>query len=98
MVYFVTTNAISLGVSFVMNVNAVKKAFKIPIMSANEMREVKEAGKKEKNFFSGFKESIQNQKIISEVKEREALRQRQFERAGTQVPVKTFKTNPKNKQ
>lgn len=98
MVYFVTTNAISLGVSFIMNVNAVKKVFKIPIMSPNEMREVKEAGKKEKNFLSGFRESIQNQKIISEVKEREALRQRQFERAGTQVPVKTFKTNPKIKQ
>jgi len=78
-----------------MNINTVKKAFNIPIMSPNEMREMKEAGKKEKNFLTGFKESIQNQKIISEVKEREALRQRQFERAGTQVPMKTFKTNPK---
>lgn len=97
MVYFVTTNAISLGLSFVMNSNSVKKALNIPIMSEHEKREIKASAKKEKNFISGFKESIQNQRIISEVKEREALRQRQFEKAGTQVPMKTFKNNPKAK-
>ncbi len=97
MVYFVTTNFISLGLSFLMAANPVKKMLNIPIMSENEMREVKMAAKKEKNFLSGFKESITNQRIISEVRERESLRQKQFERAGTQVPQKTYKTNPKAK-
>jgi len=97
MVYFVTTNSISLSLSFIMSADPVKKALKIPILSPNEQREIKTNAKKEKNFISGFRESIQNQKIISEVKEREALRQRQFEKAGTQVPQKTFKNNPKAK-
>lgn len=97
MVYFLTTNVISLLLSFVMAADPVKRALNIPIMSPNEQREIKQAAKKEKNFISGFKESLQNQKIISEVKERESLRQRQFERAGTQVPQKTYKNNPKAK-
>ena len=43
-----------------------------------------------------FQDSIKNQKIINEVKERERLRERQFMQAGTRVPQKTFKTNPKD--
>lgn len=96
MVYFVTTNFISLILSFIMAVDPVKRALNIPIMSEYEKNEIKMAGKKEKNFLSGFMESIQNQKIIGEVKERESLRQRQFDRAGTQVPQKTYKYPPKS--
>jgi hypothetical protein len=95
MVYFCTTNMISLLMSFVLNVDTIKRALNIPVLSEHEKREIKESSKKEKNFISGFKESIQNQRIINEVKEREQLRARQFEQAGTRVPQKTFKNNPK---
>jgi hypothetical protein len=84
----------SLATSFVMSNKAVKKFFKIPILSAFEEQQITESQKKQKNLLSGFKESMQNQKIINEVKERENLREKQFAQAGTKVPIKTFKTNP----
>lgn len=98
MSYVCTTNFISLGLSVLLNVNAVKKLLKIPILTEMDKLKIKESQKNTKNFISGFKESIQNQKIIAEVKERETLREKQFAQAGTKVPVKTFKTNPKEAQ
>nr|AWV66674.1 phosphoinositide 3-kinase regulatory subunit 4 [Brachionus koreanus] len=95
MSYVCTTNFISLALSVILNVNAVKKILKIPILTEMDKLKIKESQKKTKNFISGFKESIQNQRIIAEVKERESLREKQFSQAGTKVPVKTFKTNPK---
>lgn len=95
MVYFCTTNFISLLVSFLVNNDSVKRVLKIPILSPHQLREIKESQKKGKNFFAEFQESIQNQKIINEVKERERLREKQFLQAGTRVPQKTFKMNPK---
>ena len=97
MVYFCTTNFISLVTSLLLNLNSVKKALKIPILSAHEQKELEMSSKKQKNFIDGFKESIQNQRIISEVREREQLRTKQFNQAGTNVPQKTFKHNPKEK-
>jgi hypothetical protein len=96
MVYFCTTNLISLIISYAVNNDSIKRALKIPILSPNQLREIKESQKKSKNFLTEFQESIKNQKIINEVKERERLRERQFMQAGTRVPQKTFKTNPKD--
>jgi hypothetical protein len=98
MVYICTTNFISLLMSFVMNANSVKKMLNIPVLSEHEQRELKESTKNQKNLIDGFKESWQNQKIMSEVREREQLRAKQFDQAGTRVPQKTFKTNPKSKE
>lgn len=97
MVYFFTTNLISLFLSLIMSGPKVKKALNIPVLTPNEEHEIKTSSKKGKNFLSDFQESLRNQKIINEVKERESLRIRQFEKAGTQVPQKTFKNNPKAK-
>lgn len=98
MAYVCTTNFISLTLSVMLNLNAVKKVLKIPILTEMDKLKIKESQKKTKNFIAGFKESIQNQRIISEVKERESLREKQFAQAGAKVPVKTFRTNPKEKQ
>lgn len=96
MVYFCTTNFISIAISFLVNNDTVKRILKIPILTPNQLREIKESQKKGKNFFSDFQESLTNQKMINEVREREGLRQKQFMQAGTRVPQKTFKTNPKD--
>jgi hypothetical protein len=84
----------SLVTSLILSNQGVKKFFKIPILTAYEEQQIKETQKKRKNVISGFRESLQNQKIINEVKERENLREKQFAQAGTKVPIKTFKTNP----
>ncbi len=97
MVYFCTTNAFSLMMSILTSLDSVKRAFKIPILSANELREIKESSKKKGNFLDGFKESISNQKIIQEVNTREELRDRKFREAGLKVPERTFKTKPNQK-
>ena len=96
MVYFCTTNLISLIISYIVNNDSIKRALKIPILTPNQLKEIKETQKKSKNFLTDFQDSIKNQKIINEVKERERLRERQFMQAGTRVPQKTFKTNPKD--
>lgn len=98
MAYVCTTNAISLFLSIILNIHSVKRFVGIPIMTEMDKLKLKESQKNSKNFISGFKESIQNQRIIAEVKEREQLREKQFAQAGTRVPVKTFKTNPKANQ
>lgn len=91
MVYVCTTNMVSLSLSFVMGRESVKRFLKIPIMTESEKQEARTNQKKQKNFIVGLKESISNQRLIAEVKDREQLREKQFSRAGTTVPMKTYK-------
>ena len=65
-------------------------------MTENEEREMRIAGKSEKNFINGFMESVSNLKITREINEREKLKHKQFEQAGKQLPERTYKTKPKN--
>jgi hypothetical protein len=96
MVYVCTTNLISLTLALTLSFKSVKKVLNIPILSKTEEFQMKLDQKKKKGLISGFKESMKNQSLISEVKERDALREKQFNKAGTQLPVKTYKSNPKN--
>lgn len=96
MIYFCTTNLISLIISYIVNNDSIKRKLGIPVLTPNQLREIKKSQKNSKNFFSEFQETIKNQKIINEVQEREKFRERQFMQAGTRVPQKTFKSNPKD--
>ena len=64
-------------------------------MTKTEELEAKLEQKKKKGLVAGFKESLKNQSLMNEVKERDALREKQFNKAASQLPVKTFKSNPK---
>ena len=91
--YLCATNATSLLLSVILSQTAVKKFFKIPIPTPAELEEMKQGKKKQKDFFSGLKESIKNQRLMAEVKEREKLREKQFQNAANRVQVKTLKKN-----
>ena len=97
MVYVCTTNMVSLTVAYVLSFNKMKKILGIPVISEVEALQIKEATKKKSStdFISQWKDSRQNQKIVSEVTERDALREKEFKNAGTRPPIRTFKTNPK---
>ena len=95
MVYVCTTNLISLTLATIFSFKNVKKMLGIPIMTKTEELEAKLEQKKKKGLVAGFKESLKNQSLINEVKERDALREKQFNKAASQLPVKTFKSNPK---
>ncbi len=94
MAYVVTSNLISLSTSILINRKAVKKFLNIPVLSEYEELKIKETQKKQKDFFAGLKESMKNQRMLAELKEREQIREKQFKQAGTSVPTRTFKENP----
>jgi hypothetical protein len=96
MVYFCTTNVISLIISYLVNNDGVKKVLGIPILTPHQLREIKESQKNTKGMFDAFKDWKTNSKALAEINNREDFRRKQFERAGTGLPPKTFKTNPKD--
>ena len=81
-------------VSVILSQTAVKKLCKIPIPTPAELEGMNQNKKKQKDFFTGLKDSIKNQRLMAEVKDREKLRDKQFQNAANRVQVKTFKTNP----
>ena len=93
MVYVCTTNTFSLITSFVFNNDKVKKILKIPILSENEKREMRQT-KVNFNFVKDLRKGLKDQQIIRQIQEREELREKQFAKAGTKVPQQTFKTRP----
>ena len=95
MVYFCTTNVISLIISFLVNNDRIKKALGIPILTPHQLREIKESQKNEKGMMKSFTDWQINSKALAEINNREDFRKKQFQRAGTGLPQKTFKTNPK---
>lgn len=92
--YVCATNAFSLTTSFILRNNRVKKALNIPIMSEAEILRLKDQAKKKKGFFEGISDSIDNRKLMSELKERENLQLKKFSQ-GTRI--QTFKHDPTKK-
>lgn len=96
MVYLCTSNVISLMVSLMLDIKPVKRFFKIPILTPFEEQEIKVANQKRQNFAKEFYNSIKNQKLMAEIKERENLIEKKYTKAGSSVPIKTYKIKPKD--
>lgn len=94
MAYVCATNAFSLTASFAFRNEKVKKALGIPILSAVEQQRLKDEAKKKKGFLEGITDSMDNRKLIQEMKERENLQLKKFAQ-GTRI--QTFKHDPTKK-
>ncbi len=91
MVYICTTNFISLLVAYILSFNRAKAFFRIPIPTDAEIKLIKESSAKAPSLFSKFQSKREeNKKIkIYQAKEKE------YNEAGKQLPVRTYKRNPK---
>jgi hypothetical protein len=91
MVYVCATNAFSLTASFFFRNEKVKKALGIPILTAIEQQRMRDEAKKKKGFLEGITDSMDNRKLIQEMKERENLQMKKYAQ-GTRI--QTFKHDP----
>ncbi|KAI5729651.1 hypothetical protein M8J76_004965 [Diaphorina citri] len=91
LLYWTTSNFMSLIQVSILKVPAVRNYFKIPLRNALPAPVEK---KSSKGFVGDIKESIQNSKITKEIAERNQLDEMQFNKAGRAALVKTYKFNP----
>ena len=91
MVYICTTNFISLLVAYVLSFNRAKTFFKIPIPTDAEIKLIQESSAKAPSLISKYQAKREEKKKlkIDQTKERE------YNEAGKQLPVRTYKRNPK---
>ena len=94
MIMVCTTNVFSLTSAYLMSFNNVKELFGIPVPSDIEIKKVKDSSKTQKNVYESGKSWLE------EYNKRKVLKnkQKEYESAGKQLPIKTFKTNPKLKE
>lgn len=94
LLYWLTSNAISLGQVFLFNQPKIRTFLKIPPMKRWAKEELPQT--QSKGFIDGFKEQMQTMKSTNDMIARARLTSAQnFERAGVGAPKKTFKEKPK---
>ena len=91
MVYICTTNFISLLVAYLLSFNRAKAFFKIPIPTDAEIKLIKESSAKAPSVITKFQSKQEERKKIKI----DQAKQREYDEAGKQLPVRTYKRNPK---
>uniref|UniRef100_A0A8D8QTV7 Mitochondrial inner membrane protein OXA1L n=1 Tax=Cacopsylla melanoneura TaxID=428564 RepID=A0A8D8QTV7_9HEMI len=94
LMYWSTTNFLSLIQVAVLKIPSVRTRFNLPERVKHKPAEAPAGGVKKKGFVTDLKESIQNSKITKEIAERNQLDEMQFNKAGRAALVKTYKFNP----
>jgi hypothetical protein len=96
MVYICTSNMYTLILSTFLRIPKLRAFCRLPVLDKKTEKTIEKKLKTyEKGFLQGFKESYRNQKLVSEVQQREKLKMTKFEQAGLGAPLKTYKSNPK---
>ena len=89
------SNAVSMLLSVIFKIEAVKRALKIPSMTEYEKAQLKLKNKSQGNLITSMKESWKNQMLISEINHRASLKMKQNSQVAQSPKIRTFKTNPK---
>ncbi|CAH8491185.1 unnamed protein product [Heterobilharzia americana] len=86
--YWTISNALSLIQSLILRQSIVKSYFNIPIQAPIPVL------KKKRDFISGFKESLNNSRLLAELEARERLDAKNWQDAGRKSAPVTFISNP----
>ena len=93
MIYVCTTNIFSLATAYILSYDKIKIKLGIPILADFEVKAIKESTSKQQSVYQKFSTKMNESKM----RKIDNKKQAEYENAGKQLPIRTFKTNPKLK-